>query len=95
MFLVEITYPDLGALEAVLAEHRAWLDELYDAGYLLASGPMEPRSGGIMIGVAESRAEFESVCATDPFVVHGVAEHRIVEFRATKVGPHLEEFRQR
>ncbi|GAA3210020.1 YciI family protein [Streptomyces sp. XM83C] len=95
MFVLELTYTaPLDAVDAVLDAHVAWLDDLYARGVFLASGRKNPRDGGVIIAVAESRARIEEIAAGDPFVTAGVCEYRITEFRATRTAPELERFRE-
>ena len=47
MFVLELTCTaPLEAVDAALQAHIAWLDEQYDKGVFLASGPKNPRDGG-------------------------------------------------
>ena len=95
MFVLELTYtaPE-SRVDAVLAEHVAWLDRQYAAGVFLASGRKVPRDGGIILAVAPDRAAVEAVAATDPFATEGVATYRVIEFQATKTAPELEAYRE-
>ncbi|MEU9924871.1 YciI family protein [Streptomyces griseoluteus] len=95
MFVLELTYTaPLDAVDAALAAHVAWLDEQYDKGLFLASGRKNPRDGGVILAVADSRAQIEAVVAEDPFVTAGVCEYRVTEFTATKTAPELARYRQ-
>ncbi|MBQ1097377.1 YciI family protein [Streptomyces sp. b94] len=95
MFVLELSYTaPLDAVDAVLEEHVAWLDELYRQGVCLASGRKEPRDGGVVIAVAEDRARIEEITAGDPFVRAGVCAYRVTEFVATKTAPALERYRE-
>jgi uncharacterized protein YciI len=95
MFVLELTYTaPLDAVDALLPDHVAWLDEQYGKGFFLASGRKEPRDGGVILAVAEDRARIEEVVAGDPFTVAGVCAYRITEFRATKTAPELDRHRQ-
>ncbi|NGN68168.1 hypothetical protein G5C51_30240 [Streptomyces sp. A7024] len=95
MFVLELTYTaPVDKVDAALADHVTWLDQLYEAGVVLASGRKQPRDGGIIIAVAEDRAAAEALTATDPFVTAGVCEYRITEFLATKTAPALAAYRQ-
>lgn len=95
MFILELTYTaPVERVDAVLEAHVAWLDEQYAAGRVLASGRKQPRDGGVLIAVAEDRAAIERIADTDPFVVAGVCEYRIVEFVATKTAPELAGYRE-
>ncbi|MET8903352.1 YciI family protein [Streptomyces sp. NPDC048232] len=95
MFVLELSYTaPLEAVDAVLPDHVAWLDELYGQGVFLASGRKEPRDGGVIIAVAEDRARIEEITAGDPFVRAGVCAYRVTEFVATKTAPALEPYRE-
>ncbi|MFE0801036.1 YciI family protein [Streptomyces sp. NPDC058812] len=95
MFVLELSYTaPLDAVDAVLEEHVAWLDELYRQGVILASGRKEPRDGGVIIAVAGDRARIEEITAGDPFVRAGVCAYRVTEFVATRTAPALERYRE-
>jgi uncharacterized protein YciI len=90
-YLVEITYTaPLEKVDAILAEHRSHLQEGYDRGWLLMSGPMNPRTGGIVVARAPSADEIQAFFRRDPYHTHGVARHRIVEFSPVKRTPLVE-----
>ena len=94
MFVIELTYTaPLDRVDALLAEHSAWLDEHYAAGLFLASGRKIPRDGGLILTGPADRATVEAAVAGDPFRQAGIAEHRIVEFRPTRTVPDLEAYR--
>ncbi|EPH44083.1 YciI family protein [Streptomyces aurantiacus] len=95
MFVMELTYTaPVDRVDALLADHVAWLDAQYAAGVFIASGRKNPRDGGVIIAVGESRAEIEQLAASDPFTVGGVCEYRITEFLATKTAAELAPYRQ-
>ncbi|AIV32932.1 YciI family protein [Streptomyces sp. R1] len=95
MFVLELSYTaPLEAVDAVLEEHVAWLDGLYEEGVFLASGRKEPRDGGVILAVAGDRARIEEITAGDPFVRAGVCAYRVTEFVATKTAPALERYRE-
>ncbi|QUW95101.1 YciI family protein [Streptomyces sp. V17-9] len=95
MFVLELSHTaPREAVDAVLEEHVAWLDGLYEQGVFLASGPKEPRDGGVVLAVAEDRARIEEIIAGDPFVGAGVCAYRVTEFVATKTAPAPERYRE-
>jgi uncharacterized protein YciI len=95
MFVLELTYTaPLDAVDALLPDHVAWLDEQYGKGFFLASGRKDPRDGGVILAVAEDRARIEEIVAGDPLAVAGVCAYRITEFLATKTAPELAHHRQ-
>lgn len=85
MFLVELTYKaPLARIDARMKAHVAFLDKYYAAGNFLISGRQIPRTGGIIVALADSRERIEAIMAEDPFCRDGLAEVRIIEFRASQ-----------
>lgn len=71
----------LAEVLGVLDEHRAYLRTLYDAGTLLASGPLEPRSGGALLLRVPDDAVIEtldSIRDNDPYVKNGMAQYELL-----------------
>ena len=54
------------------------------AGNFLVSGRKIPRDGGIILAVGKSKQEIETLIQEDPFHQHGLAEFRVIEFRASQ-----------
>jgi uncharacterized protein YciI len=66
---------------AVTEQHRAYLRELKDEGVLLASGPMDPRTGGILLlNVPDDDvvAALDRVRDGDPYVTFGMAQYELI-----------------
>ncbi|HZN03183.1 MAG TPA: YciI family protein [Candidatus Polarisedimenticolia bacterium] len=85
MFIVELTYKaPLARIDAQMRAHVAFLRRYYAAGNFLMSGRQIPRTGGIIVAMADSRERIEAIMAEDPFCRHGLAEARIIEFRASQ-----------
>ena len=85
MFVIELVYKaKLSEIDAHMAAHVAFLNKYYAAGKFLVSGRKVPRDGGIILAVAKSRAELEAIVKEDPFHAHGLAEFRIIQFRASQ-----------
>ena len=85
MFVIELIYKaDLSEIDAHMKAHVAFLNKHYAAGTFLISGRKIPRDGGIILAVGKTKAELESILAEDPFQKHGLAEFRIIEFRASQ-----------
>jgi uncharacterized protein YciI len=90
MFVIELTYKaPLAEIDARMQAHVAFLKKHYAAGNFLVSGRQIPRTGGIIIALADSREQIESIMAEDPFCKHGLADVRIVEFRASQRAPDM------
>jgi len=85
MFVIELVYKaDLKQIDAHMRPHMAFLKKHYAAGTFLVSGRKVPRDGGIILATAKTRAEIEAIASEDPFCKLGLAEARIVEFRASQ-----------
>jgi uncharacterized protein YciI len=85
MFVIELVYTvPLADIDARMAAHVAFLKKYYASGHFLVSGRKIPRDGGIILAVGESRGEIEAIIREDPFIEHGLAEFRIIEFRASQ-----------
>jgi len=85
MFVIELVYKaDLSDIDAHMKAHVAFLKKYYAAGIFLVSGRKIPRDGGVILAVAESREQLEAIVREDPFHVHGLAEFRVIEFRASQ-----------
>lgn len=81
LFVIILTY--LCPIEEInrhLDAHRSWLAGHYKAGCFLLSGPLEPRTGGLILARCESRAALEAMLAEDPFAIHGLAGYEVMAF---------------
>jgi uncharacterized protein YciI len=85
MFVIELTYKvPLADIDAHMAAHVRFLKKYYASGNFLVSGRKIPRDGGIIVAVGESRRRIETIIEEDPFYVRGLADFRIIEFRASQ-----------
>jgi len=65
-------------VDALISEHRHYLQLLFNQKKLLVCGRLNPRTGGVIIAKEITRAEFEKILKNDPFAK--VSEHTIIEF---------------
>jgi len=85
MFVIELTYKAaLPEIDRHMKAHVAFLNQQYAAGRFVVSGRKIPREGGIIVATGGTREEIEALMREDPFVVRGLAEVRVVEFRASQ-----------
>jgi uncharacterized protein YciI len=85
MFVIELIYrAELSQIDAHMKAHVAFLKKYYAAGNFLVSGRKIPRDGGIILSVAKDKQALQAIIEQDPFYVHGLAEFRIIEFRASQ-----------
>ena len=50
---------------------------------------MNPRRGGVIISPLANRDQLEALLKQDPFSLHALVDHQIIEFKAVKQHPHL------
>jgi uncharacterized protein YciI len=85
MFVIELIYKaPLEEIDARMTAHMVFLKKYYAAGNFLVSGRKIPRDGGIILAVGKNRQQIEHIIQEDPFVKDGLAEFRIIEFRASQ-----------
>ncbi len=63
---------------------RAYLQGLYDNGWLLVSGPFEPRVGGALllrVPDGDLGATLDRIRDQDPFVREGVAQYELLPWQ--------------
>jgi uncharacterized protein YciI len=85
MFVIELTYKAaLAEIDNHMAAHVAFLKKYYASGHFLVSGRKIPRDGGIILAVGESREEIEAIILEDPFHERGLADFRVIQFRASQ-----------
>ncbi|MCE3238794.1 MAG: uncharacterized protein K0R24_1775 [Gammaproteobacteria bacterium] len=85
MFIIILTYKkSLADVDKHLDEHKKFLDNGYIDNFFVASGPKNPRNGGIIISQLKNRDQLEDIIKQDPFNIHNVADYQIIEFTPTK-----------
>jgi uncharacterized protein YciI len=85
MFVIELIYKvPLAQIDAQMGAHVKFLNKYYASGHFLVSGRKIPRDGGIILAVGESREQIETIVREDPFCARGLADVRVIEFRASQ-----------
>jgi uncharacterized protein YciI len=85
MYIIELIYKaPLAQIDASMTAHVKFLRKYYAAGSFLVSGRKIPRDGGIILAVGKSREEIEAIAREDPFYTRGLADFRVVQFRASQ-----------
>jgi uncharacterized protein YciI len=85
MFVIELIYKaPLSEIDAHMKAHMAFVNAQYDAGRFVVSGRKVPRDGGIIIAVGHNREEIDLIMKQDPFCSRGLADVRVIEFRASQ-----------
>lgn len=95
MFIVHVNYKkSLEVVDQYLTAHRTFLDEGYNKNYFIASGPKNPRTGGVILSQLKNRDELQNILKNDPFYIQGIAEYVIEEFLPVKYHPQFSSFMQ-
>lgn len=77
LMLVRYRRP-IAEIEAVTETHRAYLRTLQERGLLLASGPLDPRTGGVVLFRLQDEAplaDLDAIRDNDPFFRAGLASY--------------------
>jgi uncharacterized protein YciI len=83
MIIVRYRRP-LEEVEAATEAHRAYLRDLQAQGILVASGPLDPRFGGMwLVRVQEENplAELDALRDGDPFHQQGLANYELLPWK--------------
>ena len=84
MLIIELTYKKpLDDVNELLQKHRDFLSKYYRKKVFLASGPKNPRNGGIILSMSD-KATIDKVLEEDPFYQHEIADYRVIEFEPNK-----------
>ncbi len=81
MFVIVFRYQaPLETVDSLKDAHYANPDGVFGRGLARIAGPLEPRTGGVVLAEG-TRAEIEAAVASDPFVTSGAATAEILSFR--------------
>jgi len=90
MFIIDLNYiVPLEELDSHMAAHVKYLQKYYKMNVFVASGRKVPRTGGIILALADSIEAVEKIIAEDPFYKHGLAEFNISQFLTSQFHPDL------
>jgi uncharacterized protein YciI len=85
MFIVKLIYKkSLEMVDQHLAVHRNFLEECYLKNALIVSGPLNPRTGGILVSQLNDREALMALIHSDPFYIKDIADYEILEFDPVK-----------
>ena len=92
LFIIDLSYKvPLEKLDEAMKAHINFLDKHYESGHFIASGRKVPRTGGIILAKAESKAEVEGWMKADPFYKLELTDFTVTEFLTSKAHPLLKE----
>ncbi len=92
MFIIDLKYiVPLDELDAHMAAHVKYLHKYYAKDGFIASGRKVPRTGGIILALADSKEAVAQIISEDPFYKYKLAEFTITEFRTSQYHPALKD----
>ena len=74
----------LEVIDALLEDHRKFLDDYYKKSKFVCSGPQIPRVGGVILANVVSVDEARQIMKNDPFYMNDAAEYQFFEFAPIK-----------
>ena len=81
MFLVDMNFIDMEKITAKLTDqHRAYMQQQYQANKFMLGGRKVPRTGGIIISMHDNEQALRLVLEADPFIKSGAVSYSITEF---------------
>jgi uncharacterized protein YciI len=90
MFILILKYKvPVEEVDRVAPAHRAYLEQAYQAGKLLVSGPQVPRTGGLIVARLKTRDDVDRLIQDDPFFQEKIADYEVIEFQAKSFHPAL------
>jgi uncharacterized protein YciI len=85
VIIIQLTYKvPLAEIDHYLAAHRDFLEYYYKQNILIASGPLNPRTGGIIIAASKDQAYIETIFKQDPFYQADLADYQFLSFTPVK-----------
>ena len=96
MFIIDLNYiVPLDELDAHMADHVKYLRKYYRKNIFVASGRKVPRTGGIILALADNTATVNKIISEDPFYKYELAEFTVTEFLTSQYHPDLKTFLKR
>lgn len=84
MLIILIRYTSsLEMIDMYIEEHREFLRRYYEKGVFIASGPREPRIGGVILARTMNQDELDMIIREDPFYREKLAAYSFVPFKPT------------
>lgn len=90
MFIIDLDYiVGLEDLDQHMAAHVKFLRKYYNKGIFVASGRKVPRTGGIILALADDEEAIHQIMSEDPFTKHQLAEYSVTHFLTSQYHPDL------
>jgi len=92
MFIIDLDYiVPLEELDQHMAAHVKFLKKYYKKNVFVASGRKVPRTGGIILALADSEDAVHRIMSEDPFTKHELAEYSVTHFLTSQYHPDLKQ----
>lgn len=92
MFIIDLNYiVPLEELDQHMAAHVKFLKKYYAKGLFVASGRKVPRTGGIILTIADSEEAVHKIMSDDPFIKHELADYTLTHFLTSQYHPDLKD----
>ena len=89
MFLIDINYiVPLEEVDKQMEGHKQYLQKYFDQKIFIVAGRKVPRTGGLILALADSKEAVEKIITEDPY--HKVADITVTEFSTPRFHPALE-----
>lgn len=96
MFIINLHYiVPLEQLDAHMTDHVKFLNKYYKQNVFVVSGRKVPRTGGIILALAESKEILDEIIKEDPFYIHKLAKFEVTEFLTSQSHPDFKKFLKR
>ena len=93
MYIILLSYKtDSSEVDRNLPGHNLYLQKNYKSGTFICSGPRIPRTGGVILCNVPTEGEVLDIIKEDPFIVNGVADFELINFRAADYADGFEKF---
>jgi len=91
MFIVDLKYiVPLEELDEHMEAHVQFLRKYYNQHIFVASGRKVPRTGGIILALAQDEEALKKILMEDPFYINRLADFTITQFLTSQHHPDLE-----
>ena len=91
MFIVDLKYiVPLEELDEHMEAHVQFLRKYYNQHIFVASGRKVPRTGGIILALAQDEEALKKILMEDPFYINRLADFTITQFLTSQYHPDLE-----
>ncbi len=93
MFAVVVDYiKPIEEIDAVLDQHRAFLEKYIALEKIIFAGRQNPRTGGFILFRGEDMTEVQAIITEDIFSMNKLAEYKIIDITPSKYAQAFEQF---